>query len=356
MGIHLSGDRELKDGLYAHMDKALLRIRSHMQIENAALSEIRKDYGEIFRLVREGVSICFPEDYFPDDEIGYLVLYFALALEKLTKQSFRVLVVCSGGMGSSKMLSSAVEREIPEVKVVKTLSVVALEKEDLSAYDLILSTIPLYMAEDAYLRVSPMLYREEVAQIREKIRRHKYRVLRHIDDAEKRRETYQNGDHETILHQAEEISRMAWRLIEGIRFVTVKGRLDDKNGGLRALKEQGIFPGMEEMLQMKKESCFQIPMTPVLYYEGTVSGLEAPVLKVLLCEREPGAPQEPDTAVVVCYPEELSKHEKRALYSLIEMMFQKDGILNAVCERDLEEMKYGMGICMRDYLGRFLME
>lgn len=160
MGIRLSGDRELRDGLYAHMDKALLRIHSNMQIENTALAEIKKDYEEIFRLVKGGVRVCFPAEYFPDDEIGYLVLYFALALDKMTKRSFRVLVVCSGGMGSSKMLAAALERELPEVKVVKTLSVVALEKENPEDYDLILSTIPLYMEDDVYLRISPMLYKE----------------------------------------------------------------------------------------------------------------------------------------------------------------------------------------------------
>ena len=61
-----------------------------------------------------------------------------------------MLVVCSSGMGSSKMLASRLEREIPEIYVRKIVSLVGLGEEDLNDYDLILSTIPLYLKDREY--------------------------------------------------------------------------------------------------------------------------------------------------------------------------------------------------------------
>lgn len=357
MGIAFSGDRELKDSLYIHMDKALLRIRSNMQIENTALSEIRENYGEIFDLVQYGVRICFPNDYFPDEEIGYLVLYFALALDKMTKRIFKVLVVCSGGMGSSKMLASALEREIPEITVVKTLSVVALEKENLKDYDLILSTIPLYI-NDEYLHISPMLYKNEVQLIREKIRRHKYGLLRRIDETEKKHELYQNGNHEKILAQVADICQMSLKIITGFRFVHCREKMELRNDGMRLLqsyryfREEGLVPRIEKISQ------FLIPMTSIMYYEGECRELLYPAVFVQVYDTgaEESEGSSFHSAVMVFYSKELKQHEKKALFSMVEAMLQEEKLLRAIEQKDADEVKYWLGLRMRDYVDRLLQE
>lgn len=110
---------------------------------------MKKDYEELFGIIREGADRIFQDDFFPDDEIGYLVLYFAVSLDKVMKRSFRILVVCSGGMGSSKMLAHRVEQEIPEICVSKEVSLVGFGQENLDEYDLILSTIIVAPASPA---------------------------------------------------------------------------------------------------------------------------------------------------------------------------------------------------------------
>ena len=142
--------------------------------------EIEKDYEQLFDIVKTSVREAFPEDYFPEDEIGYLVLYFAVSLDNITKKTFRILVVCSSGMGSSKMLASRLEREIPEIYVRKIVSLIGLGKEDLNEYDLILSTVPLYLDSSDYLKVSPLLNPQELEMVKEKIRRHKHKTLKRI--------------------------------------------------------------------------------------------------------------------------------------------------------------------------------
>ena len=99
MGLQLIRDKELKESLYVHIERALTRIRSGMCISNPLIEDVKKDYEELFGIIREGADRIFQDDFFPDDEIGYLVLYFAVSLDKVMKRSFRILVVCSGGMG-----------------------------------------------------------------------------------------------------------------------------------------------------------------------------------------------------------------------------------------------------------------
>ena len=106
----------------------------------------------------------------PDDEIGYIVIYFIASMEYLTKQSIEVLVVCASGMGSSKMLRSRLEREFAEIGVEKIISLHKLSDEDLSRYDLIISTVPLDLADDKYICVSPLLNDRDKEETRKRIK------------------------------------------------------------------------------------------------------------------------------------------------------------------------------------------
>ena len=74
------------------------------------------------------------------------------------------------------MLAHRVEQEIPEICVSKEVSLVGFGQENLDEYDLILSTIPLYIDKRNYLKVSPLLSSNELEQIHEAIKRHKYKT------------------------------------------------------------------------------------------------------------------------------------------------------------------------------------
>ncbi len=221
LGIYLSQDQKLMDGLLAHMDKAIKRTRSGMSISNPVIREIEKDYKQLFEIIKESVSTVFPDDYFPDDEIGYLVLYFAVSLDNVTKKTFRILVVCSSGMGSSKMLASRLEREIPEIYVRKIVSLIGLGKEDLNDYDLILSTIPLYLDAESYLKVSPLLNQQELALVKEKIRRHKHRTLKRIEEREKNSKRWEAMDGFLALSQLNRFTEYSMNLLADFKVLRV---------------------------------------------------------------------------------------------------------------------------------------
>lgn len=349
MGISLLKDSELREGFMAHLDKALIRIRSDMQISNPALSEIRGDYQELFRVIQEGAVKVFPHDFFPEDEIGYLVLYFALALDKLAKKIFRVLIVCSGGMGSSKMLAHALEREVPEISIVKTTSIIAFEQENLEDYDLILSTIPLYIEEGAYLRVSPMLNKKEVLQIKEKIRNHKHSMLQRITVTEREKGKCKNENYGELLERIQRVSAMFLGLISRFQiYVWEKGR-DSKE------TVDKFLPG--EKLELLEEYTFIIPTTEILYHEAVLRGLSGPVLAVFRKKghiKENFPEPQGEAEVAIFYPEELQAGEMKALRYLIEVILEDRDFLEQIRQGDQEGLKSWIGFRAKEYLAGLL--
>lgn len=180
LGVKLQGnERQVRD-LSTHLRKAVTRINSGLFVRNPMKDEIKKNYLFIFEIVSRAAEEVFGKDFFPEDELCFLVLYFVMMIDKLSNKAFRVLIVCSSGMGSSKMLTSRLEYEVPEVYVKDIISLTDLHNKDIHDYELVLSTIPLPLAPEEYLKVSPLLNEHELALVQTKINNHKYSDLKTI--------------------------------------------------------------------------------------------------------------------------------------------------------------------------------
>lgn len=218
LGITLADNSDLIIGLQKHLSKAINRVNSGISIRNPLENEIKQNYRSLYGMVTESSSETFGKDFFPEDEIGYLVLYFAVALDKLVRKSFRVLVVCSSGMGSAKMLSSRLEREIPELYVKKITSLIELVDIDIKEYELILSTVPLFLKDEEYMQVSPLLNAAEIESIRQKIENHKYRSL-NVLQKEKKDHSLKNENSVETLYSLNECTNVTVRLLESFRLL-----------------------------------------------------------------------------------------------------------------------------------------
>jgi mannitol operon transcriptional antiterminator len=168
IGMDLTRNVDLFQGLVAHLRPALYRMKQNMRIDNPLLTRIEDDYRELFGVIEGGANSTFPELQIPKEEIGYLVMHFASALlnkEKIPKQ--KALIVCSSGIGTSKMLSTKLQQELPGLET-ENASLFDLDAVDRQDYDLIISTIPLKNFTGEYTLVSPFLTQEEIERIKEK--------------------------------------------------------------------------------------------------------------------------------------------------------------------------------------------
>lgn len=167
LGFPLINQASLFQGLLTHLKPAVYRIKQNMGISNPMLAKIREDYGELFKVVKKGMDTIFTDISVPDEEIGYLVMHFGSALlRNQGTPDLKALIICSSGIGTSKMLSTRIRHEIPEIKKLVNVSAFELHQADPDKFDLIISTMPLPDLEADYLVVSPMLTKEETDKIR----------------------------------------------------------------------------------------------------------------------------------------------------------------------------------------------
>lgn len=166
-GVDLTENKNLFNDLVTHLKPTMYRIQKGMHIKNPLLTEILNDYKELFSIIEDGCIEVFPGTGFPQEEIAYLVLHFASATIRRGETSeLSVLVICSSGIGTSKMLATRLTQEIPEISKIDNRSLFELDEINLDSYNLIISTIPFREKVSNYILVSPILTEEEIHKIK----------------------------------------------------------------------------------------------------------------------------------------------------------------------------------------------
>jgi mannitol operon transcriptional antiterminator len=181
LSIELLDNQSLFQGLVVHLKPAMYRIHQKMGITNPLLERIQEDYSDLFAVVKEGVQHVFPDLKVPDEEIGYLVMHFGSALPGAQPDGpLKAYIICSTGIGTSKMLATRLHQEVPELTTVKNISLFELNQTDIDDDDLIISTIHLPDFDHEHIVVSPMLTKEEMEKVRAYIKRRASFPLRKI--------------------------------------------------------------------------------------------------------------------------------------------------------------------------------
>ncbi|GKU84703.1 BglG family transcription antiterminator [Niallia sp. NCCP-28] len=166
--LHISlKDTSLFQGLLAHLQPTLYRLKQKMKISNPLLPKIKSDYAQLFEIVKEAAVLSIPNISIPEEEIGYLVLHFGSAINsKRSTKKLKVLIICSSGIGTSKMLAAKIYNQIAGLAPIKTASVFELKNIDLDDFDAVLSTIPLDNIGEEYLLVSPIVTEQDIDKIK----------------------------------------------------------------------------------------------------------------------------------------------------------------------------------------------
>ncbi len=141
-------DVELRTNLARHIMPLIVRLRYHMQVDNPLLSDIKARFPLAWSMAIDAASVLMErEDVTPsEDEIGYLALSFALAIERRQTEAPKknVLAVCASGAGSARILAYRIEREFGEyVGNVTTCDASEFDGVDLAGIDYVFTTVPL---------------------------------------------------------------------------------------------------------------------------------------------------------------------------------------------------------------------
>ena len=166
MNSNLINDIELIDGLSNHIKPLIHRVRNKISLTYSILSDIKEEFFNVFEITKLSLKPLYDFIYMipPEEEIAFVALHFISALKRTNiekNNTKRVLIVCSLGYGTSKLLCQEIENKY-DVNIVDIIPFNLLEKYNLNNIDLIITTLneSNIKFEIPIISVSPILNEE----------------------------------------------------------------------------------------------------------------------------------------------------------------------------------------------------
>lgn len=293
--MSLTHDRSLEEGLIQHIKPAFQRIKDGIAIRNPMLAQIKKDYGVLFSIVRNGVKEIYQTINVPDEEIGYIVMHFGASLERLKPypRKVRAVLVCTSGIGSSKLLAVKIAKELPQIELIGHYSWFEARRLPSNRYDLIISTVDLPLEPDQYIKLSPMLSTEESNKLRAYI---EDTTLKKISSAAKETDASASGQSPLDrLHLLQLYSGIVLRLLDGFRVHDLslpqgQAHLEQQLPAMLSLIGEPYIDTHlakinEQLLERERQGSIVIPDTELALLHTRSEWIEAPLLALYRYDR-----------------------------------------------------------------------
>lgn len=167
----LAGDALLRTNLLEHVRRLQVRLRYGLPLSNPLHDEVQRRYPDVYGAAEEILRQQEPIGGFaiPDEEVGFVTMYLAGALERHRLQpKVRVTVVCPAGMATVWILVSRLMAAFPQAEIVQVVSKAAFEDAmERPPADVMVSTVPLddVAGDVPVVVVSPLLSERDVRQL-----------------------------------------------------------------------------------------------------------------------------------------------------------------------------------------------
>lgn len=141
-------DVELRMNLARHIVPLSMRLKFNLEQKNPLLHDIKTRFPFAYSIALDA-SVVLQDAYnatLSEEEVGYIALAFALALERTKSHSVhrRILIVCASGAGTARLLEYRYRREfdLADDEVI-TCDVLSAAHMDFSKIDYVFTTVPL---------------------------------------------------------------------------------------------------------------------------------------------------------------------------------------------------------------------
>lgn len=289
-GYSLTEDHSLYHGLLAHLVPALNRMKEKMYTYNPLLSQIKTTFPSLFNIVKEGVKKVFVDQHFSEDAIGYLVLHFGSALEQKMKEiPLKALVVCSSGIGSSKMLASRLLKEFPEIKTIRNSSLIELKNLDISQYDIIISTVDLPYDHIPYIFVNPLLDQNDILKVKAYIDERLPAIVKSKDVNSNK----ENDDLINLINRFNKFGDTVKKVLHYFQVIKLKGSESHKQNIMEIchqLKEEKMIADenkiADKLLLREQKGGLGIPKSKIALFHLKDRNVSVPLFRIYELDKE----------------------------------------------------------------------
>ena len=141
-------DLELRMSLSQHLVPLVVRIQHDMKLTNPLLKDIKERYSLAYSMATTSCVILNHKFHkiVKEDELGYIALLFALALERKKTEIAKknILLVCASGKGSAQLLLYRYKTEFgPYINKISVCDVGRIGEQDFTDIDYIFTTVPI---------------------------------------------------------------------------------------------------------------------------------------------------------------------------------------------------------------------
>jgi len=157
-----------------HLSRVVIRMKFDLPIQNNLTEETRKAYPLLWQATSKAIDEVWDEagPPLPMDEIAYITMYVALALElnKSVKKKVsvpRVVVACPSGGVTVWMLVSRLRVELPEIEIKEVISLRDINNVDSNEVDAIISSAQVSARNIKSITVNPLLTEKDVKKIKQ---------------------------------------------------------------------------------------------------------------------------------------------------------------------------------------------
>lgn len=164
-GFSFKDEDALFKGLNLHLEPAINRLEANIETYNPLTEMIETYDQELFEAVSSGLKIVFMNYHFPKSEVAYIALHFGGMLQAKQRRSLHVLVVCSSGIGTSRILSNRLKQHFSEITQTTEVSVSSLKSIDFPKYDGMISTVAVD-TKYPHITVNPLLPKQDAENVK----------------------------------------------------------------------------------------------------------------------------------------------------------------------------------------------
>lgn len=164
-------DATLVEDLTSHIEGFINMNLMEARRSNPLLATIKKSFPQAYDLCLTHLEILGEKHglYFSQDEVGYIALHIAGAMERNSvsnNRKYRVILVCGTGRAMSRIIEAKINKNYQDtLEVVDRFSYVELQQCNLSMIDFIITTVPLEQLSVPHIYINMAKLDKEIVKI-----------------------------------------------------------------------------------------------------------------------------------------------------------------------------------------------